>query len=970
MANVLEQSSQLSDYLTSELLLSIGFSNPTTNYLSSYSNETISIYDYLGHVYEVLKLREQLKNVSGDEALIKLFVTDGLVYSIQNDYNLTNAQIFNKYSVKTFENITNQWIQNYKKYTENLEKNEISNQVLSLENIKQVFFNVQQNKSDKNHLEKQFQLFLKNDKSGKYDSLQLDVNGTIITFKQFSKTINENLMFLSQEQTERNYKIIDSTVVDNDDFRIKMGDTMFLTEGKRELGFITVTNWPDYRVTMYRNDDNIKVLSFHVDAKNRSIAPGVLGGSPDSRGYYTNNLRAIESGSNINIKGHEGIVVYKMSQFDNLNSGNSEVYINNKNTVMIHYPLRTQGINFVVDIKFSTRGENTILEIQIFELSLYDNITTFSGTGIIALLQMQLGFGFGMNSKLQILQNEVVDDVFMMKIKYLEYTDVEDLLGTGLAFNYNERGMFVKLDDFEFASQNNKLYYKITEEDGRDDDDLPDISIFDISNDGYLYTSNSSGGAALVKWDTVMTEGLNYTYEEPGDKEYKFEIQASMASWGRRVYPFWFFDKKVDNDFKRVKDFPQNSELTPYLEKTVDNSSFMERMNRIPFGRNGYVEILSEGEELSYTEVPGLGTKMYSTETATYSKLPYDDYQKHFGYLLYGLLLSESIQYSDDKKMKQVLLSNFRDIYHDGQILYFLKLVVQFLDGYTLLEENGTIEQKECANTILNKDDLDIFQKISGVNQHSWSKNTKTMKDYLEEHYYMVSNDAILKLFESVSTFQEFETVFDEYAFHDLLLEDLAKDTIPKFIDVNKRILSRFEYYVQNQESLVKTIMKDIRYNQLFNQMVYSSYYPTSLGVYFINGLQSLITEVSSSSKTTALANQQQLETAITSVNNNIAYAQTQNNKSTLSQNEQNELVVLTNNTVYQANDIHSSLNNAEANICTACEYNTTYNDGNANLNDGDLQNAQTYVNNINTTTIEQMVCSANSTREKTINGI
>ena len=112
------------------------------------------------------------------------------------------------------------------------------------------------------------------------------------------------------------------------------------------------------------------------------------------------------------------------------------------------------------------------------------------------------------------------------------------------------------------------------------------------------------------------------------------------------------------------------------------------------------------------------------------------------------------------------------------------------------------------------------------------------------------------------------------------------------------------------------------------------------------------------------------METAITTVNNNIAYAQTQNNKSTLSQNEQNELVVLTNNTVYQANDIHSSLNNAQANISTACEYNTTYNDGNANLNDGDLQNAQTYANNINTTTIEEMVCTANSTREKTINSI
>ena len=353
-----------------------------------------------------------------------------------------------------------------------------------------------------------------------------------------------------------------------------------------------------------------------------------------------------------------------------------------------------------------------------------------------------------------------------------------------------------------------------------------------------MYSSNSSGGANIIKWEDVMTNGIEYIYKQEDSKKYKFEIQASMASWGRRVYPYWFFDKEVDNDFKRVKDFPKNSLLNPYLKKTTDDSSFMERINRIPFGKDGYIEILKKDEELSYIEVPGLGIKTYSQKKEEYEKIPYNDYKKHFSYLLNGLLLTDSIEYTNDKKMKEVLLSNFFKIYHDGQILYFLKLIVRFLDGYIKLEK-GNQQQKSNADSVLNSEDSDIFQKISNINKYSWSN--ENIKDYLEQNYYLVTNNNILKLFESVDSFEKFESVFDEYVFNDLLLEDLAINIIPKFIETNKRILNRFEYYLQNKESLVKTIMKDINDNQLFNQIVYSSYYPTSLGTYFINSLKSLI---------------------------------------------------------------------------------------------------------------------------------
>ena len=958
MKNVIEQNPTLSNLLTGVSLLLTPL-NSSNIYLTNYPENTLSIYDFLDYIYDVLDLRTKFTNISGNENLIKQFVKDGIVSILKSNYTLTEKQITDKYDKNAFIKLVENAFALYKNYTKNLHDNSLSNKdSVTINDAMQVFSSSQSN-SDSKYLESSILTFLKDDKSGIYDSLFMDVNGVVITFKQFKSVINNNNMYFSETQSDRGFKVIDRNATSSDDFRIKMADTMFLIDGQREMGYISVTNYPDYRVEMYAHDPNMKVLSVHVDAKAEFE-------SSDGPIY---GLRSIESGSNINIAGHEGICVYKMSQFSPLTDGQNEVYINNKNKIMVHYPLETQGNNFAVDIRFTKRGTNTELLINIFELTLYNGISTRNGKNVITLLQSQLYFVFSSNNKLNLIQNEFVDDVLVMKIQYLDYTDVLNLLGTGLAFNYREKGLFVVLGDYEFASQDNKLAYKITEEDGIDEDTDEDITIFDISNKGYLYTSNSSGGSAAVKWDVVMTEGLHYLYNQ-NNKYHQFTIQASMASWGRRVYPYWFVDEEISNDFMKVKsDFPQNSELNPYLEKINEDedTSFLERLNRIPFGRNGYVNILSENDELSYSGVDGAPRQMFDNTVDPYIKKP-DNSSLFTRSLLQGLLVENLLSYNEEQKLKDVVLSNFKATYHDGQILYFLKLIIRFIYGYNFVQANGSQVNKDNVNTILNNNNMTIDQKIIETNKIVWSLLKQiNIKDFLENHYFVVTNEEILKLFEKVNSFSDFETAFDENSFIDLLLEDNAKTIVPKLIESNNKIITVFNNFKKQSNSLVDTLINGINNAQLKELLNYTSYFPISLGTYVVDGIQTLISDLSIEAKAHVQTLQKGLDNKYASVNSEISSISNSYQQAT--ESEYSTVVRNSNDAVYNANNLYDETTNVVKDINDASVFVTTYNNGNATLNDETIKTTIDQVEG-KTSEIPEMTNNANITRESVVNKI
>jgi hypothetical protein len=563
------------------------------------------------------------------------------------------------------------------------------------------------------------------------------------------------------------------------------------------------------------------------------------------------------------------------------------------------------------------------------------------------------------------MQNEFVDDVLVMKIKYLDYSDVLNLLGTGLAFNYSEKGLFVILGDYEFGSQDNKLFYKITEEDGIDEDTDEDITIFDISNKGYLYTSNSSGGSAAVKWDLVMTEGLHYLYNQ-NDKYHQFTIQASMASWGRRVYPYWFVDEEISNDFMRVKtDFPQNSLTNPYLEKINEDTSFLERLNRIPFGRNGYVNILNENDELSYSGVDGAPRQMFDNTVDPYIKKP-DTSSLFNRNLLQGLLVEDLLSYNEQQKVRDVTLSNFQAIYHDGQILYFLKLINQLMYGYHYIKNNGTPQNKQSVDAILNNNNMTIEEKISQTNNLVWTLLKQVnIKDFLENHYFLTTNDDILKLFENSNSFSDFEKVFNEDTFVTLLLEDSAKTMVSKLIETNNKIITTYTNYKKNSSGLVNKIIKSINHAQLMELLNYTTYYPLSFGNDVLKGIKTMISDLSVEAKAYLDTLQKSLDDKYTSVNSEIK--STSNSYQQESENEYGKMVKKSNDIVYSANDLYRETSNTVKQMKDASVFVTTYNNGKATLND---EATKTKISEVESKTSEipNMTNEANDTRESIVN--
>lgn len=958
MVNFFEQPVKTSDLLSDTKII-FNFLNPMNSYISNYPEDIISIYDFLDYIYDVFDFRTTFKNISGNENLKKQFVKDGIANILKDNYKMTEEELITKYSKQAFIEFAKNGFNMYKKLAKTVNDNSLNNKDSVTINDAMQLFSSSQSNSDMKYLESSILTFLKDDKSGTYDSLFINVNGAVITFKQLKSVINKNNMYFSETQSDRGFKVIDRNASSSDDFRIKMADSMFLIDGQREMGYINVTNYPDYRVEMYTHDPNIKVLSYHVDTKGETLF--------ESNGNTIYGLRTIESGSNITLAGHKGICVYKMSQFNPLTDGVSEVYINNKNTIMVHYPLKTQGMNFVVDIRFTKRGSNTQLLINIFELTLYDGISTTNGKNVITLLQSQLYFVFLSNNKLNLMQNEFVDDVLVMKIQYLDYTDVLNLLGTGLAFNYREKGLFVILGDYEFGSQDNKLFYKITEEDGIDEDTDEDITIFDISNKGYLYTSNSSGGSAAVKWDVVLTEGLHYLYNQ-NDKYHQFTIQASMASWGRRVYPYWFVDEEISNDFMRVKtDFPQNSLTNPYLEKINEDTGFLERLNRIPFGRNGYVNILTENDELSYSGVDGAPRQMFDNTIDPYIKKP-DNSSKFTASLLQGLLVENFISYNEQQKLKDVTLSNFQAIYHDGQILYFLKLINQLMYGYHYIQNNGTPQNKQNVDAILNNENASIEQKISQTNNLVWSLLKQVnIKDFLENHYFLTTNQEILKLFEKVNSFTEFETAFNEDTFVSLLLEESAKTMAPKIIASNNKIITTYTNYKKDSSSLVNKIIKTINHDQLMELLNYTTYFPLSFGNNVLDGIKTMISDLSIEAKTYVETLQKGLDNKYASVNSEITSISNSYQQTT--ENEYGETVKKSNDVVYGANNLYKETSNTVKQMKDASVFVTTYNNGKATLND---ETTKTKISEVESKTSEipNMTNNANDTRESVVNKI
>ena len=185
-----------------------------------------------------------------------------------------------------------------------------------------------------------------------------------------------------------------------------------------------------------------------------------------------------------------------------------------------------------------------------------------------------------------LLQNEVIDGEYRIKINFLPGIEINNLLETGLSFLYNnsveKKGIELVLKDSDSNAESTsikiytlndpKIIYTTTKEDGIDENTLPDVTIYTIDNDKIVYDSNTTGNSGEGPLAEVFKNGVTIEYESI-ENVHELAMQAS----GDREYPLFIIDGDMPDKYK----IDEN-----------DSTSTQERLNQVPFGIGGYINIV------------------------------------------------------------------------------------------------------------------------------------------------------------------------------------------------------------------------------------------------------------------------------------------------------------------------------------------------------------------------------------------
>ena len=222
-------------------------------------------------------------------------------------------------------------------------------------------------------------------------------------------------------------------------------------------------------------------------------------------------------------------------------------------------------------------------------------------------------------------------------------------------------------------------------------------------------------------------------------------------------------------------------------------------------------------------------------------------------------------------------------------------------------------------------------------------------------------------MFEKVNSFTEFETAFNEDTFVSLLLEDTAKTMAPKIIESNNKIITTYTNYKKNSTSLVNKIIKTINHAQLMELLNYTTYFSLSFGNDVLNGIKTMISDLSIEAKTYVETLQKGLDNKYASVNSEITSISNSYQQTT--ENEYGETVKKSNDVVYGANNLYKETSNTVKQMKDASVFVTTYNNGKATLND---ETTKTKISEVESKTSEipNMTNNANDTRESVVNKI
>lgn len=355
-----------------------------------------------------------------------------------------------------------------------------------------------------------------------------------------------------------------------------------------------------------------------------------------------------------------------------------------------------------------------------------------------------------------------------------------------------------------------------------------------------------------------------------------------------------------------------------------------------------------------------------------------DTYNKLTLMLMDGVFDVNEITYKEGDKVKDVVFNNFTPNFTNGQSVSLMKIIVNILDNYNAVMENGSDEVKKAFLEVFNNPEYSLSQKVSRTNRARFTPLPSIdVKTTLEEVYHTVATDEIVKLWEGVTTFSEFEARSDKleresnlYSSEQILVEIImdsdASELMPKIVALNNKTLERFNSLIQRNPVTAKLVLGELNKATVLTHLVtlFSFPFEQSLGVYLIDAFKGVVSMLAQKDKDAILNASTSLTTKFTKIDNDEAMI----DKNYQDSNDDNGATVkASNDLVYEANDLYSESTQAKKTIEELSSFAVTYKDGVPTKTDEEIVKVEGDIQK-QVETIPAKVNKANELREKVVN--
>ena len=300
----------------------------------------------------------------------------------------------------------------------------------------------------------------------------------------------------------------------------------------------------------------------------------------------------------------------------------------------------------------------------------------------------------------------------------------------------------------------------------------------------------------------------------------------------------------IDEIFLRFKEIETNYSNKNHLEQSLVrflNSPGGDKYNDLLLKIDGFPEIT-----IGQMKAAGLLTEsLFPNET-------HSSYFKLASFLLQGIIKTSDINIENTTELKNANVINFSEMYVTGLLLYLCKLLLVLLDGYILVHEKGIQEDIDSVMEKLTDTTQTFTQKSSDILRMIFKGRTDVnIEEVMATAFYLPTPKKFKELFnDTPNTYEAIrEKAYTLNAngktYDDILLEHILesdpKIMAPQLMEFNNNIITKLEEYKKTIPDIFNMILVEASSSIFLTQITMFRSFPTSLGTYAVNGLNTHI---------------------------------------------------------------------------------------------------------------------------------